>query len=122
MVVVVVVVVAAGAVVLVPVVLIAIVVVGVGVVKTAVVILVVADAVVVVVTGLVGGAFGTGLVILPTDVASVVGDAGGGTSLVVLLAVETAGNAGVTLGDVWEDVGKACVVKTGSVSKRDVDV
>lgn len=119
--VVVVVVVAAGAVALVPVVLIGIVVVGVRVVKTAVVNLVVTD-VVVVVTGLVGGAFGAGLVILPADVASVVGDAGGGSSSVVLLAVETAGDAGVTLGNVWEDVGKARVVKTGSVSKRDVDV
>lgn len=117
-----VVVVAAGTVVLVPVVLIAKVVVGVGVVKTAVVILVVTDAVVAVVTGLVGGAFGAGLVILPADVASVVGDTGGGTSSVVLLAVETAGNGVVTFGDVWEDVGKACVVKTGSVSKRNVDV
>lgn len=60
--------------------------------------------------------------ILPVDVASIVGDAGGGTSSLVLLAVETAGDAVVTLADVWEDVGKACVVKTGSVSKRDVDV
>lgn len=117
-----VVVVAAGTVILVPVVLIRIVVVGVGVVKTAVVNLVVTDVVMVVVMGLVGGAFGTGLVIFPADVASVVGDAGGGTPSVVLLAVETAGNAGVTLADVWEDVGKECVVKTGSVSKRDVDV
>lgn len=119
---VVVMVVAAGAVVLVPVVSIGIVVIGVGVVKTAVVDLVLTDVVVVVVTELVGGAFGAGLVILPADVASVVGDAGGGTSSVALLAVETAGNAGVTLGNVWEDVGKVCVVKTGSVSKRDVDV
>lgn len=127
---------AAGVVILVGVVLmvVVVVVVRVGVVMKTVVVVVAMDVVVVtwlevealgvavgVSVGLVGGAVGVKLAICPVDITPAVGDVGGAPSVVVL-AVEMAGSAEVTVGEVWEVVGRTRGVEGGSVSMIDVDV
>lgn len=127
---------AAGVVVLVGVVLMVVVmaVVGVGVVMKTVVVVAVMDVVVVtglevealgiavgVSVGLVGGDVGVKLAIRPVDISPAAGDVGGAPSVMVL-AVETAGSAEVTVGEVWEVVSRTRGVEGGSVSMIDVDV
>lgn len=125
---------AAGVVMLVGVVLMVVnmVMVGVGVVKSTVVIVVVMDLVMDtglkftlgvaagVSVGIICGAVGVKLASLLVDTATAVGDVGAATSAVVL-AVGTAGSAEVTVGGVWEVVGKAGGFEGGSTSKINVD-